>query len=116
MCCIACRAAQQPVYDVFRMPAPCAGYCQISCGRCDCCPSLAAAAEQAGLTEFLWAMNRSTTHVEDLNQPGLMATVLAPDNNAMQTLFDKLGKTYLPHALLHFGMSCGHCCTTEWRE
>lgn len=68
-----------------------AGYCQISCGRCSCCPTLAQAALQAGLTEFSWAMNRSTTNVESLNQPGLVATVLAPDDNAMRTLFDRLG-------------------------
>jgi len=68
------------------------GYCQISCGRCSCCPSLQEAALQAGLTEFIWAMNRSSSHVEGLTQPGLLATLMAPNDNAMRTLFDKLGK------------------------
>lgn len=67
------------------------GYCQISCGRCSCCPSLQEAALQAGLTEFIWAMNRSSSHVEGLTQPGLLATLMAPNDNAMRTLFDKLG-------------------------
>lgn len=73
------------------------GYCQISCGRCSCCPTLTQAALQAGLTEFVWAMNRSYTNVENLDQPGLMATVMAPDNNAMNTLFGKLGEGILLH-------------------
>lgn len=68
------------------------GYCQITCGRCDCCPTLTEAATQAGLTEFVWAMNRSTSNVESLSQPGLMATVMAPDDNAMRTLFGRLGE------------------------
>jgi hypothetical protein len=68
------------------------GYCQITCGRCDCCPTLAEAAEAAGLTEFLWAMNRSTSRVEALTQPGYMVTLLAPSNGAMNDLFDKLGE------------------------
>jgi hypothetical protein len=69
-----------------------AGYCQITCGRCSCCPTLLQAAVAAGLTEFAWAMNRSTSNVESLAQPGLIATVMAPDDNAMRTLFDKLGE------------------------
>jgi hypothetical protein len=42
-------------------------------------------------------MNRSYTNVENLDQPGLMATVMAPDNNAMNTLFGKLGEGILLH-------------------
>lgn len=68
------------------------GYCQITCGRCPCCKDLAAVAEGAGLTEFLWAMNRTTDRVEALSQPGYAVTLLAPDNSAMQNLFDKLGE------------------------
>lgn len=75
----------------YRCCAQNPGYCQISCGRCNCCPTLTEAALQAGLTEFVWAMNRSVSNVESLGQPGLMATVMAPDDNAMRTLFDKLG-------------------------
>ncbi len=70
-----------------------AGYCQISCGRCLCCPTLAQAAGNASLTEFLWAVNHSSPGVlENLNQPGLLATVLAPTDGAMQSLYDKLGR------------------------
>lgn len=68
------------------------GYCQISCGRCPCCSSLAAAAEAAGLTEFWWAMNKTTgDRLGPLTAPGFAATLMAPDNNAMNSLFDKLG-------------------------
>jgi hypothetical protein len=82
-----------------------AGYCQITCGRCSCCPTLLQAAESAGLTEFAWAMNRSTSNVESLAQPGLIATVMAPDDNAMRTLFDKLGEHFLvvPSVLVAIG-------------
>lgn len=73
-----------------------AGYCQISCSRCSCCPTLLQTALQAGLTEFAWAMNRSTTNVEALTQPGLIATVMAPDDNAMRTLFNKIGERVAP--------------------
>ena len=82
--------------DQSRRPAPPQipeGYCQITCGRCDCCPSLLNATLAAGLTEFAWAMNLSSAanRTEDLSQPGLMATLLAPDNNAMLSLFQRLG-------------------------
>ncbi|KAF6265111.1 hypothetical protein COO60DRAFT_1633864 [Scenedesmus sp. NREL 46B-D3] len=68
------------------------GYCQISCGRCPCCGSLAAAAEAAGLTEFAWAINKTTgDRLGPITAPGFAATLMAPDNNAMNSLFDKLG-------------------------
>jgi hypothetical protein len=51
-------------------------------------------------------MNRSYTNVERLDQPGLMATVMAPDNNAMNTLFDKLGGRPLRHDAFA-GLQCG---------
>jgi hypothetical protein len=54
--------------------------------------SLAAALEAAGLTEFEWAMNKTTgDRLGPLTAPGFMATLMAPDNNAMNSLFDKLG-------------------------
>lgn len=36
-------------------------------------------------------LSSSANLTEDLSQPGLMATLLAPDDNAMRSLFDKLG-------------------------
>jgi hypothetical protein len=70
------------------------GYCQISCGRCTCCVSLAEAAQAAGLTEFVWAMNKTVTadRLGPITAPGFAATIMAPDNNAMNALFDKLGE------------------------
>lgn len=70
------------------------GYCQISCNRCTCCPTLANATESAGLTEFLWAVNRTAgiSGIEPLNQPGLVVTLLAPNNGAMADLFAKMGE------------------------
>ncbi|KAF8055390.1 hypothetical protein HT031_006757 [Scenedesmus sp. PABB004] len=68
-----------------------AGACQISCGRCPCCPTLAAAAEAAGLTEFAWAMNATADRLPPLSSPGLALTLMAPDNNAMASLINKLG-------------------------
>ncbi|KAI8476263.1 MAG: hypothetical protein J3K34DRAFT_401723 [Monoraphidium minutum] len=69
------------------------GYCQITCGRCDCCPTLLQASLAAGLNEFVWAMNLSTAsnRSESLEQPGLMVTLLAPNDNAMSDLFNRLG-------------------------
>jgi hypothetical protein len=73
---------------------PTTGYCQISCNRCTCCPTFAKAAESAGLTEFLWAVNRTAgiSGIENLDQPGLMVTLLAPNNGAMADLIAKLGE------------------------
>lgn len=69
------------------------GYCQISCSRCDCCPTLLNATLAAGLSEFAWALNVTSAagRTEALSQPGLMATLLAPDDGAMRDLFGKLG-------------------------
>eukprot|EP00775_Hariotina_reticulata_P010234 gene10234-10394_t len=67
------------------------GYCEISCGRCSCCGSPAAAAASAGLLEFLWAMNKTTDRGIVMEAPGFAGTFFAPDDNAMRTLFDKLG-------------------------
>lgn len=99
-----CIHTAGPLFVCLSVVCP-AGYCQITCGRCSCCPTLLQAAESAGLTEFAWAMNRSTSNVESLAQPGLIATVMAPDDNAMRTLFDKLGEHFLvvPSVLVAIG-------------
>ena len=64
-------------------------------------------------------MNR-TSQLEDLNQPGLIATLLAPDNAAMNDLFNKLGElqcraycpAYGPRVLMVVksnSIRCGKC-------
>lgn len=66
------------------------GYCQISCGRCDCCKSLGILLEENGLDMFAWALN-FTEYGPYTLRPGFMATLLAPTNDAMNTMLAKLG-------------------------
>jgi hypothetical protein len=71
-------------------------YCQISCGSCPCCRNLLeVAAEGAGGAEFAWALNATDpafrTTVAPLLQPGFMATVLVPPNDAMASVIRRLG-------------------------
>jgi hypothetical protein len=68
------------------------GYCQITCGRCDCCPSLLNATAAAGAAEFAWALAATGAGGGvNFSEPGAMATFLAPDDNAMRDLFGRLG-------------------------
>jgi hypothetical protein len=43
-------------------------------------------------------MNRSSTHTDPLDAPGLAATLLAPEDRAMRELFDRLGAYAAPLA------------------
>lgn len=71
-------------------------FCQISCGSCACCqPLLTVAGETAGGGEFAWAFNASQPYLNrdraPLTQPGFMATVLVPPNDAMASVVRRLG-------------------------
>ncbi|MEW5313723.1 MAG: hypothetical protein WDW38_005264 [Sanguina aurantia] len=66
------------------------GYCQISCGRCDCCKSMEKILKQQGLNMFAWALN-FTEYGEYIAMPGFMATLLAPTDDAMNDMLGKLG-------------------------
>lgn len=70
---------------------PPTGYCQISCGRCDCCKSMDKILKQQGLNMFAWALN-FTEYGEYIAMPGFMATLLAPTDDAMNDMLGKLGE------------------------
>jgi len=59
------------------------GYCQITCGRCDCCSTFASLAEANGLTEFVLAMEAAGMG-DLLENTGWMATLLVPTNGALK--------------------------------
>lgn len=83
-------------------PPPVAGHCQISCGRCGCCPTFAAAVKQTGqLGELLWALN-ITGLKANAERPGYMATLLAPGDGAFKAFYDANGG----RAPLVIGWSC----------
>lgn len=67
------------------------GYCQISCGRCRCCPSLADVMRGRGLNMFLWAITFTWEVDRYLAMPGYMATVLAPTDGAWWAALNKMG-------------------------
>eukprot|EP00210_Caulerpa_lentillifera_P006039 g5771.t1 len=66
------------------------GYCQITCGRCDCCSTFTELAEANGLTEFVLAMEAAGLG-DLLGNPGWMATLLIPTNQVLQDWRDSRG-------------------------
>ncbi|KAG2427944.1 hypothetical protein HXX76_011931 [Chlamydomonas incerta] len=68
------------------------GYCQISCGRCPCCPTLDAVLASKGLEMFRWLLSFSEMG-ERTRRPGFMATLLAPQDGAVWVAINKLGYT-----------------------
>ncbi|CAD7695513.1 unnamed protein product [Ostreobium quekettii] len=70
----------------------CAGFCQITCGRCDCCRTLRNVATDEGLSELVWAFEISGLG-NLLNAPGWEVAILGPRNGALQRLLDSLGFT-----------------------
>ncbi|KXZ51061.1 hypothetical protein GPECTOR_14g47 [Gonium pectorale] len=66
------------------------GYCQISCGRCPCCPTLDSVLKDKGLGMFRWMLNFSDEG-EKTRMPGYMATLLAPTDGAIWAALNKLG-------------------------
>lgn len=67
------------------------GFCRISCGRCDCCPTVRSVAKKLGLEEWLWAMDTAELY-DLLDGPGFEATILAPRDGALDVLFEKMGE------------------------
>eukprot|EP01026_Neomeris_dumetosa_P008990 TRINITY_DN12967_c0_g1_i2.p1 TRINITY_DN12967_c0_g1~~TRINITY_DN12967_c0_g1_i2.p1 ORF type:complete len:368 (-),score=37.24 TRINITY_DN12967_c0_g1_i2:246-1349(-) len=66
------------------------GYCQITCGRCDCCNNLNNLLEKEGLLEFLSALK--VLNFEDwLRNSGWQVTLLAPTNEAFLSGLASLG-------------------------
>lgn len=69
-------------------------YCQISCGSCACCRPLLAVAESVS-PDFARAFNATDPSFRvtgaPLLQPGFMATVLVPPNDAMASVIRRLG-------------------------
>eukprot|EP00198_Chlamydomonas_reinhardtii_P002139 XP_001691475.1 predicted protein [Chlamydomonas reinhardtii] len=68
------------------------GYCQISCGRCPCCPTLDSVLASKGLEMFRWLLSFSEMS-ERTRRPGFMATLLAPQDGAVWAAINKLGYT-----------------------
>ena len=67
-----------------------AGYCQISCGRCDCCSTLAQVLGNSSLALLAAAADRAGLSPH-LSQPGTMLTLLAPTDEALETAAQSLG-------------------------
>lgn len=66
------------------------GFCQITCGRCECCKTLRNVAEDAGLEDWIWAME--ATELQDiLDNPGIEVSVLVPRSGALDEVLTKLG-------------------------
>ncbi|EFJ47574.1 hypothetical protein VOLCADRAFT_117809 [Volvox carteri f. nagariensis] len=65
-------------------------YCQISCGRCPCCPTLDGVLRAKGLEMFRWLLSFSDEGSKT-KMPGYMATLLAPTDAAVWTALNRLG-------------------------
>lgn len=73
------------------------GYCQISCGRCDCCATVLEVLREQGfaaLADAAVAVGLESI----LSNPGFETTMLAPSDTAMQRAAADLGAaTGSPH-------------------
>ena len=65
------------------------GFCQITCGRCDCCRTLRSVAEDEGLNDWLWAVD--AVGLSDVDEPGWEVSVLAPRDGSVDDLLTRLG-------------------------
>ncbi|GLC36965.1 hypothetical protein PLESTM_000523400 [Pleodorina starrii] len=66
------------------------GYCQISCGRCSCCPTLDSVLRDKGLEMFRWLLGFSDEGAK-IKLPGYMVTLLAPTDSAVWAALNRLG-------------------------
>ena len=57
------------------------GYCQITCGRCNCCKNFKDVLSDLGATTLL-AAAQAANLTNNLTDPGTMWTLLAPTNAA----------------------------------
>ena len=75
------------------------GYCEITCDRCDCCPSMMTMLSRRGLDTFrmilqLMANTEGSKSVAvSLQNPSFVSTVFAPTNDAFSRLFALLKTT-----------------------
>ncbi|CAD7703312.1 unnamed protein product [Ostreobium quekettii] len=58
------------------------GYCQITCGRCDCCKTYRELALEEGFLEFVSAMDAAELG-DVLDNPGFMASLLVPPEGSI---------------------------------
>eukprot|EP01025_Chloroclados_australasicus_P046785 TRINITY_DN5170_c0_g1_i1.p1 TRINITY_DN5170_c0_g1~~TRINITY_DN5170_c0_g1_i1.p1 ORF type:complete len:488 (+),score=41.10 TRINITY_DN5170_c0_g1_i1:36-1499(+) len=68
------------------------GFCERTCGRCDCCFPLSQVAKKEQLNTFLKIAD-ITGNLENIEKPGFLGTVLAPTDAAFEALFGSLGIT-----------------------
>lgn len=75
------------------------GFCQITCGRCECCPDLLTMVSRRGLDTFRLIMQTmadaegSRSIAKSLQNPSFPATVFIPTNDAFSRLFSLLKQT-----------------------
>jgi hypothetical protein len=62
-------------------------FCQITCGRCNCCKDLYETIREYGGTEFLRLVDRDSEVREFLQEAGNAATILVPTNEAMRDIW-----------------------------
>lgn len=68
-------------------------YCQITCGRCNCCKSFYDLIQQYGGNEFLSLVDRDGEIKDYLKEVGNTATVLVPSNEAIQNAKKEYGSS-----------------------
>ena len=85
-----------------RLSCACTGYCQISCGRCDCCSTLVEVLGNNSLSFLAQAADIAGLSAQ-LSPPGTSLTLLAPTDAAFEAALPALGE--LP-ALLPWGQTC----------
>lgn len=61
-----------------------AGYCQLTCGQCDCSKTVTQVLQQLQANTFLQAA-QATGMQDQFDLPGFTATVLAPSDAAFAT-------------------------------
>ena len=65
----------------------CAGYCQLTCGQCNCTQTITQVLQQLQANTFLQAAT-TTGMKAQFDLPGFTATVLAPSDAAFATLLN----------------------------
>ncbi|GMH37117.1 hypothetical protein BSKO_04990 [Bryopsis sp. KO-2023] len=71
-----------------------AGYCQITCGRCDCCSTVEELALNLGLVELVTALQIAGMAEDFLTNPGWMTSILAPQEGTLSSWLEQKGWTW----------------------
>ena len=71
----------------------CAGYCQITCGRCNCCGSYLEVLSNASLST-LGAVAAAAGMKDTLSDLSTMLTLLAPSDEAFEAALPALGRHF----------------------